>query len=395
MNAVSPPLKDQSERNAASIAGVRLRLRVLAGRSEGAEHSLPPDRKIMIGHSYENDIVLRDAASRGVAMHLTPHGKLAVLEVVVGEIVVLGRTLVAGDRITLEPYVPVRMAGFAFAIGERNEERWLEAAEIARQAPRSISENSEATPCTNVSERIELRTQPVRARYAGTLGSPTTLLIAAALLLVVAGGAFFGTTVLAPSGPSPQHVQTELIELGFGRLAVERAEGGQGLAIVGLVADEDELLRLKSWVQSAHPDITLGVATLQSAAEAADNLLAAQNVDAAVRPDGMRGLLIETEFLPKDRQVELEAMLKRDLPRVRSFEFSASPDRGESDLAYFFNAPGYGAASFVAGDPGYIVTQDGTRWFAGASLPTGHTIIDITEDSVTVERDGLRDTLTM
>ncbi len=371
----------------------RLTLRVLAGRNEGAQHSLPPDRRVSIGHAYDNDIVLRNAQSRGIALEVTPHGQLAVLKVVSGEIVVLGRRLVAGERVTLEPFVPVRMAGIAFAIGDTDEARWASASKLVVQDPARAIAQSEAVPRTNVGERIELRTQPIRHRFGARLLSPSLLLAAAALLLAVAIGTLVGTSLLSPAAPAPQVIKSELAAQGFGHLAVEQAENGNGLAIVGLVANEEDLLRLRTWVQTHHAEVALGVATLASAAEAADNLLAAHNVEAVVRPSGLAGLLIETEFLPRDRQTELEALLRRDLPRVQTFTFASSGQLGESDLAYFFNAPGYGAASFVAGDPGYIVTEDGTRWFAGASLPTGHTIINITGNSVTVERDGMRDTL--
>jgi type III secretion system YscD/HrpQ family protein len=388
MNAVSAITTEDTARD-----GARLVMRVLTGRNEGAQHVLPPDRRVLIGHAYDNDIVLRNAQSRGLALQLTPHGKLAVLEVLAGEIMVLGRSLVAGERVTLEPYVPVRTCGIAFAIGEADEARWAAAGELAVHDPEAAIIRSEAIPRTNLSERIELRTQPLRSRYADTLFAPRNLALAAALLLAVAVGTFVGTSMLAPPGLSPQAVKRELVAQGFGHLGVEQASNGEGLAIVGLVADETQLLRLRQWAEATHPDMALGVATLTSAAEAARNLLAAQNVDAEVRPSGLDGLMIETEFLPRDRQAELEGLLRRDLPRVQFFTFTTSAQRGESDLAYFFNAPGYGAASFVAGDPGYIVTEDGTRWFAGANLPTGHTILDITGNSVTVERDGQRDTL--
>ncbi|MEM7701896.1 MAG: hypothetical protein AAF251_08170 [Pseudomonadota bacterium] len=377
----------------------RLRLRVLAGRGKGAEHCLPPDRRIMVGHSYENDVVLRDTASVGASLNLTPHGRLAMVDVTGGEITVLGRTLTKGERITLEPYVPVRFSSFVFAIGDgQDEHRWSEAAEIARQAATCSKDGIEPEielPATNLVERIELRTQPVRNRHASKFTSPLVLLVAAATILFLASAAWFATARLSGNGPSRADLGVELANIGYPTLSIERARYGGGLSVVGLVSGEDDIARLKDWSETEHPDVTLGVATLQSAAEAADNLLAAHNVDADVFPDGTRDLLIESEFLPQDRKVELEALLKRDLPRVGIFTFANSAERGESDLAYFFNAPGYGAASFVSGDPSYIVTEDGTRWFEGANLPTGHTIIAILGNRVTVERDGLRDTLIM
>lgn len=388
MNAVSAIGPEQ-----AALESPRLILRVLVGRNQGAQHSLPPDRRVSIGHAYDNDIVLRNAETRGLALEVTPHGRLAVLKVVAGEIVVLGRKMVAGERVTLEPYVPVRMPGITFAIGEDDETRWATATELAAHDPAIVIAQSETAPRTNVGERIELRTQPIRSRFGAGLLSPTSLLLAAALVLAVAVGTLVGTSLLAPAGPAPQELRSELAAQGFRNLAVEQAANGTGLAVVGLVADEKQLLRLRDWMQAHHPGIAIGVTTLASAAEAADNLLAAHNVDAVVKPSGAGGLLIETEFLPRDRQAELEGLLRRDLPRVASFTFTSSAQLGESDLAYFFNAPGYGAASFVAGDPGFIVTADGTRWFEGAVLPTGHTIIDISGNSVTVDREGQRDTL--
>ena len=216
-----------------------------------------------------------------------------------------------------------------------------------------------------------------------------------AALLTIACGTYFGATMLAPVQATPREIRTELAPLGMAGVTVELSPTTGELAIVGLVKDSDDVALLRQWVDENHPEIVLGVATISEAAEAATNLLAAQNVDALARPQGADRLVIDSPFLPNDRKQELIAMLQKDLPRVKSFSFNASASRGENDLAYFFNATGYGAASFVSGDPGYIVTEDGTRWFAGASLPTGHKIIEIGDSSVTVERDGQRDTLTM
>ncbi len=62
--------------------------------------------------------------------------------------------------------------------------------------------------------------------------------------------------------------------------------------------------------------------------------------------------------------------------------------RGDRDLQYFFSGSEYGLATFVDGNPGYITTMDGTRWFAGAQVPTGHKIITIGNGRVSFERDG-------
>jgi type III secretion protein D len=68
--------------------------------------------------------------------------------------------------------------------------------------------------------------------------------------------------------------------------------------------------------------------------------------------------------------------------------FTINAERGEPVLQYFFASDTYGIASFVDGDPAYIATADGTKWFKGAAVPTGHMITDIGNGRVRFEREG-------
>jgi type III secretion protein D len=55
--------------------------------------------------------------------------------------------------------------------------------------------------------------------------------------------------------------------------------------------------------------------------------------------------------------------------------------------------PGKRIASLVQGDPAYVVTADGARYFVGSMLPSGHRITAVDTQSVTLERDGRQSTL--
>jgi hypothetical protein len=389
MNAVSPLIGERP----ASVAS--LQLQVLSGRSDGAQHRLPEQRKLLIGHSFESDIVLRDPSTRGCAVRLTVCGRRAVLEVVLGEVHLLGKQLAAGETITLEQYLPVRMGDIHFALGGDDADRWTEARSSLAEDAQAAIELAQQAPPSALPERLALRTQPIRRDVANFSLRPVRMAMLGAGLLVVAAGSYFGANLLSPPPMSPRDIRQELAPLGMPAVTVERSPTTGDIAITGLVKNSSDAARLRQWAQQNHPDILVNVATISEAAEAATNLLAAQQVDAVARPDGADRLIIEGPFLPKDRQAALIRLLQGDLPRVAAFTFKPSAERGESGLAYFFNAPGYGAASFVSGDPGYIVTEDGTRWFPGASLPTGHKIIEISNNTVIVERDGLRDVLTM
>jgi len=52
------------------------------------------------------------------------------------------------------------------------------------------------------------------------------------------------------------------------------------------------------------------------------------------------------------------------------------------------NDPGKRIASIVSGEPSYVVTQDGSRYFPGAVLPSGHRIQQILPNEVVLDLHG-------
>lgn len=369
-------------------------LRVLLGRSAGAEHVLPRGRVLTIGHSFENDIVLRGKSTQGCAIRLAiADDARMVIEVLAGTVRLLGRDLQRGDTMDLPRYLPVGMGDFAFAIGGFDAGRWDDAAHDAALA-RSIALDVAAIPQTDLKERVALRSQPARRSLEGMSRRPALIAFAGALLLVAAAGALYGPRLLNPPKDTPVALDAALATAGYRGLEVKRVADGT-LAVSGLVANDAALARLRAWIASNAPDSRLEVQTVDGMAAAAGDLLAAQNVAGRARPVGSSGLVVEGPFLPTDRKRELVSLIRRDLPLVRTVEFRVTGDHGAQELAYFFNSPGYGAVSFVDGNPGHITTEDGSRWFEGAQLPTGHRIVKVGQGQVTVERDGFQDTLIM
>lgn len=371
-----------------------VKLRVLAGRGSGAEHRLPDGRRLTIGHSFENDIVLRDPATKGAALDLQVDSGRIVLSVISGNATVLGRELAVGERVVLAPYLPVGFGPFSFAIGGEQSDRWEEA--VTASAELAVVRATEPDlPATDIAERIALRSQPMRERMATSRFRPQMVALTGVGLLLAAAGISFGASAIGSHQPAPTSVQAELTAAGFTGVSVRMDKAAGRLVMTGLVADDATLQSLREFAAREHPSALVEVKTSAAMASAAEDLLSAQGVDAVVARAGARGITVTGPFLPSDRQRELTELLRKDLPLLGNIDFRVDPARGESDLAYFFNAPGYGAASFVGGDPGYLVTEDGSRWFAGAVLPTGHRIVEIGDGQMIVERDGLRDVLVM
>lgn len=379
---------------AAAPDAARLRLRVLRGRPAGAEHRLPLGRTLKIGHSFENDIVLRGRATSGTACELQvgADGRL-VLQVVSGTLRLLGRDAGAGERMQLAAYLPVSLGDITFAVGREDEARWTEAAEAAADNP-AAEQLPDAVPHTGLAEKLSLRLQPANTRLTKLAERPALLAIAGAVLLTLTGAALFGSSILSGTPDTPAELQRDLSAKGFLSVSVQQRPDGR-TAIGGMVLDEAQLAHLREWAAANAPNTVVEAETLESMAAAAGDLLLAQNITATVRPAGEGALVITGPFLPRDRERELGELLRRDLPLVRAVSFQRTGARGEADLAYFFDLAVQGTPTYVDGDPGFIMTEDGSRWFAGALLPSGHQLVSAGTGQVTVEREGVRDTLAM
>lgn len=361
-------------------------LRVLSGRLKGAEYRLPQGKFVRVGHSFDHDVVLRDPSTRGLSFALAIDGSLANVRMEGGEAILLGRPLAPGETAHLPAFVPLSVGSFAVAVGEAGSERWQEVEQLSLQVAPVAPPPEAAGTRAALTERLATRLHPLRTLMPERGDWPAFGALAAGALLIAA--------VAAPAldwaerqWNGPANAQAVLRDAGFAGLSVMEG-GAQGPLISGIVRDDAELARLRAVVTDRIGQASIDVDTMEAMAAAATDMLRAQGVDAEARAMRGQALLVESEYLPPDRQSELAALIRRDLPGVARVAFRIENGRGDRDLQYFFSSGPWGLATFVDGDPGYIVTADGTRWFAGAQLPTGHRITAIGNGRVSMERAG-------
>jgi hypothetical protein len=88
---------------------------------------------------------------------------------------------------------------------------------------------------------------------------------------------------------------------------------------------------------------------------------------------------------------------RRDIARLPLLRLDNQPPAAAATAAA--PAPDDPAKRLVAvvdnADSPYFITADGSRYFNGALLPSGHRVIEIAGRAVTVERDGQRTRLTL
>jgi type III secretion protein D len=86
---------------------------------------------------------------------------------------------------------------------------------------------------------------------------------------------------------------------------------------------------------------------------------------------------------------EVRSTARRDVPGLTALDVHNTVPSAQG-RPVIVDDPGKRVASIVQGDPPYIVTVDGTRYFEGALLPSGHRIAGIAEKQVLLEFNGVR-----
>lgn len=367
--------------NPRTAAVSRRVLKILSGRLSGKAFPLDGRERLSIGHGLGNDVVLRGAGTRDCAVEMSLTPDAAQLRVLQGQVELLGRTLTAGEQAVLPAYLPIRIGEYLVAHGAPVSPRWADAGAIADMPVGSAVGPLQAP-------RIVDRLLDMGREHLGRIDRHSARLAMAAgcvCLLGLAAAQPLGTLVSGGKGDRTA-LQREVRQAGFPAVKVNSAPDGS-LAVTGVVRDEDELGRLRALAVQSGEGVIVDAQTGPALADAATDLLQTKGVAARVTPAQPGALVVSAGYMPQDKQQELSAELKKDLPAVSAVGFKVDDSLDASPLQAFFTQSGAGLATIVT-DPPHILTADGSRWFPGSTLPTGHKLLAVAPEGVTFEKDG-------
>lgn len=356
------------------VAAQPWELRVLRGRAAGARTELTAGRPALVGYAFSSDVVLREASARALRLQLTPGAETVQLELLEGEVELLGHRLLAPATATLPAYAPLRIGELAFALGDPAGARWPEAERLLGVQETPASETASARRLiSSLSARLP--------KLAALLPATAVALVSLALVLGVQAVA----PALADGPPQPQQVSRALAAAGFRGLSVAALDDG-GLVVRGRLAREADRARLLSLFEARSWPATLEVQTDETAARRVEDVFRTNGVEAVAAPAGPGQVRVEVSA---GDQAAIEGARRAALTDVGGLRQlgvgSASP--AISPLAAA-GADGKRVTAVVAGEVSYLETADGARYFPGALLPSGHRIVSIAAQEVTVQKDG-------
>src|SRR3989338_6594030 len=380
-------------------------LRVLSGEQRGASSVIQPGQTLRIGQDWINEVVLQKA--EGVAvLSFSPTGIL-VLQVQQGGCAVAHRTLEAGARAELGLYEPFTVGGIRLAVGQLGAQQWAplftdaapdggatsatphaqesapasEAASEARShagmgASASQASSAAATPAKDPAAMAAGQTSPLQ-RWRSRLMLGGTALVGVSVCTLTLAWA------MGPSTLSPQehaaNIRQTLSHLGMPTLNVESRSGQ--LYVTGTGRPRLERPdRLSVWVNE------------QVAASVAE-VYRLNGIAAQVEAAGAGVVRVRTAVSDTRQLEHVQALARRDVPGLQQLAAVNEAPPTPPPAASAIHDPGKRVAAIVPGEPAYLVTVDGTRYFEGAMLPSGHRIVAILSDKVQMEREGVASVL--
>lgn len=361
-------------------------VKVLSGRVAGALLPLPAGESAELGHSFDADIVLRDPSARGVRVRLTAGEEAAEIEVVSGQVEMLGHRLEAPARAVLPCYVPLTVGDNALALGVEESPRW-------REAERLLAASGPAEAAASAKEGGDLF-EDGRSLLRRTLDRGVQIVGSTPHLVpaLVFGAALACVTYAVANVPrfggqeaSPSNVHALLRQEGYGALAVQPQADGK-LVIAGVLNRDAEKARLARLVSSRELPARVEVVTSEGLAQNVEDVFQANGLAATARPNGLGRVQVQVTGASAE-VAKVEKIALHDVKGLRDLDVARAAG-GDRFGAVFDQGPGKRVVAVVGGEAGYVATADGARYFAGSTLPTGDRIVGVESQAVVVEKDG-------
>jgi len=206
---------------------------------------------------------------------------------------------------------------------------------------------------------------------------------------------FVSVATPAPAGIEPPAQKAARVLKGvpeFSNLRVEN-DPDQRIHVVGDLLTLADRTRLDRSLADASIEASVEVRVGEQVAAAVrevyrmNGVVAETPAPAALAQVGLVKVQTHEPDLAKLQAVEATA--RRDVPGLALLQAENTPPAlPPPPPPVVHNDPGKRVASIVPGAVPYVVTADGTRYFVGALLPSGHRLASITEQQVMLDKDG-------
>ncbi|NML18509.1 SctD/MshK family protein [Azohydromonas caseinilytica] len=373
--------------NAFNSDNAPLELRVLEGPQAGARAPLAGTCLLALADGSaadeEADLLLHDAAGQAARVRIAAAGGHALLEVLAGTVELDGEPLEAGRVAPWPMQARLRLGTTLLAFGPAGREHGDAADAEPKSEAQATAEAWAAAQARSGGLPAMVKRRGRAAAWMLPAGLFATLGGLAALTLALVWGA--GNKAPAPAKP-PALVEA-LQGSEFASLDVVRDASGRP-EIRGRLATLAERARLDAWLAARQFTPAVQVQVDEGLARDVTNTFRVNGVAVQARVLGAGEVAVEASEPDAQRLERAQEVVRRDVRGLRQLAVANRAKPEPPPAPPVPDDPGKRIASLVPGDPAYLVTADGARYFVGAMLPTGHRITRIDGQRVTLERAG-------
>ncbi len=370
-----------------------LELRVLDGPQRDARAPLAVGTSwVLAAESRANgvaaDIVLHEDRAAPARVRVTAEMSQALLEVLQGEVRLGDQVLSAGAQAVWARQAPLQIGSSVVAFGLACVDEWTHAAAAART---SAATPEVASPQAASAGEAAGAAAPAPLRRRAEVWLAAT---GAGVLLACLGTLWMARVVAAPhDAPVGQATLAAALETSeFAALDVRPQADGRP-AVSGRLATLAQRAKLDAWLAAHRFTPAIDVQVDEAITRDVTEVFRVNGVPVQARMAGPGRIEAEAAERDPDRLARAEDVVRRDVRGLERLNVRNTATPLPPPVPPVPDDPGKRIASLVQGDPAYVVTADGARYFVGSMLPSGHRITAVAQQRVTLERDGRQSTL--
>jgi type III secretion protein D len=363
-----------------------LELRVFEGSQSGARAPLAAGVGCVLvantdGRAEGADVVLREESGAPARVRITVDFRDALVEVLEGEVHIGDQVLASGAQAPWAMHAPLKIGRSVVAFGRAALPNWPGALGAATAGESRVDEP--------VNSAIRPRRTPLARR------AEVWLAMLGGAVLLICGAALWTAHLAAATRPEVLETPPFAILLKsseFSTLTATAQPDGR-IELRGRLATLAERARLDAWLVERQATPSIEVQVDETLARDVTETFRINGVSVQARVAGMGAVEAEAAERDVDRLARAEEVVRRDVRGLAKLALRNTATPLPKPVPHVPDDPGKRIASLVPGEPAYIVTADGSRYFIGSMLPTGHKIMQIAAQSVKLERDGQETTL--
>jgi len=356
-----------------------LELVVTDGYQAGARSIVKNGQVIELSDSIDSDIVLSDPGMSGKKIKLIIDNDNARLDVVSGEVNIMGQRFSQGQTADLPAYQVASIGNSAFAYGETNNHRW--------QDLLSIGINSDENEVKQWLDEDEIKDD------SGEVKSKPIIAIIV-FLCFLSVGIYFFVTFYSPSKSvdsialleeKSTYFQSLLVDAGYEELIV--APLGGEMVVSGYIPTFERYAKFEKLLSDNAIQASLSVQVGEQLATQVQDVYRVNGINTVVHIKAKGVVEITSSEISTEKINKIKNVALKDIDHLKKIIVNnKAPVVEIKDDSFFVSDPNKKIAMIVKGDTSYIVTVDRSRYYIGALLPSGHIVTQITDTTVTLTK---------